>query len=310
MKNSRKTVGILLLAFFPVVCFSQSNDKVQSFSSDTTIYDFPDELAQFPGGMEEMRRYFYEKLYRLTASFSRDSLRSIDIFWFSFVVETDGRVTELEIVSSHSPEIALELLKAVQEMPDWIPAKLEGETVRSSTNLPIYLGEYDFFQDYSSIGTNAEKFWPGIQDLNRPYYRNGFSVGGETFYAGQAGAEFASLKLRMEKLRLTYGIGADGHQISVGYYPAFGTSMDYVRLIPKVFVGTSRGTYFENFNLGFGFEYEVSLLVVDLRFGVGIIRDGFRYQSPNNVYFSVGMYFPEIFSNVAFRRMPFFNKPY
>ncbi len=55
----------------------------------------------------------------------------------SFIVGTDGAITEVEVVRSPDEHLSMEALRVVKSMPKWIPATYEGKPVRSRYNLPV-----------------------------------------------------------------------------------------------------------------------------------------------------------------------------
>jgi Gram-negative bacterial TonB protein C-terminal len=54
-----------------------------------------------------------------------------------FVVEEDGRITNPTIMKSIHPDIDAAYLKLVSKMPNWIPGRQRGRSVRTQMNLPI-----------------------------------------------------------------------------------------------------------------------------------------------------------------------------
>jgi len=56
-----------------------------------------------------------------------------------FVVNIDGSLTNIKVVKGMTgfPECDKEAVRVVKSMPNWIPAKLNGEIVRSYFILPI-----------------------------------------------------------------------------------------------------------------------------------------------------------------------------
>lgn len=55
----------------------------------------------------------------------------------SFYVETDGSLTDIQVLRGLDKEIDAECIRLVSSMPKWTPGKLDGEAVRVSFNLPI-----------------------------------------------------------------------------------------------------------------------------------------------------------------------------
>ncbi|GAB5416737.1 MAG: hypothetical protein Crog4KO_22260 [Crocinitomicaceae bacterium] len=119
---------ILLLLLLPLSSYAQEED--------TTIYDFPDVEAQFPGGQVALMKYVTNNIVY------PDSLIDMDFqskFYFSFVVEKDGSLTDIKVERGMGSGYAEDLLAFIQKMPNWIPGELDGEAVRTRCRLPILL---------------------------------------------------------------------------------------------------------------------------------------------------------------------------
>lgn len=54
-----------------------------------------------------------------------------------FVIEKDGRVTDVRVVKGVSPSLDAEAVKAVSASPKWKPGKVDGQKVRASITLPV-----------------------------------------------------------------------------------------------------------------------------------------------------------------------------
>lgn len=55
----------------------------------------------------------------------------------AFTISETGKVQDLKIARSVSPEIDAEVLRIIGAMPDWVPATKEGKAVRAEFKLPI-----------------------------------------------------------------------------------------------------------------------------------------------------------------------------
>lgn len=55
----------------------------------------------------------------------------------TFVVTKEGKITNAEVVRSSDPLLAAEALRVVRSMPDWIPAKRNGQNIAIKFTLPI-----------------------------------------------------------------------------------------------------------------------------------------------------------------------------
>lgn len=54
-----------------------------------------------------------------------------------FIIEKDGKVTDVRVARSVSPELDAEAVKVVSASPKWKPGRLKGEKVRTSMQIPV-----------------------------------------------------------------------------------------------------------------------------------------------------------------------------
>ena len=55
----------------------------------------------------------------------------------SFIVEKDGRVSNVRLLRSVQPSLDKEAIRVVKSMPKWTPGKQNGKPVRVRFNLPV-----------------------------------------------------------------------------------------------------------------------------------------------------------------------------
>ena len=55
----------------------------------------------------------------------------------SFVVETDGAITNVEVTQKVFPSLDADAARVVRSMPRWIPATKQGTPIRVRYRLPI-----------------------------------------------------------------------------------------------------------------------------------------------------------------------------
>ena len=104
-------------------------------SEGNEIKYFPYEIKpQFPGGEKEMFSYLY-RMIRYPA-YAQDH-RIMGRVVVNFNVEKDGRIDDLNIVRSVSPELDSEALRVIIAMPNWTPGLQDGNPVRVLYTLPI-----------------------------------------------------------------------------------------------------------------------------------------------------------------------------
>ncbi len=107
------------------------------FAQADSIRTKVDESAHFPGDSKALHLWIGENLtfpdsVRLNNEF-------VTHFSVSFVVESDGRLTEIRVIRPDNTGWNRHIASVIKSMPRWIPAKVEGLDVRSKIQLPIIL---------------------------------------------------------------------------------------------------------------------------------------------------------------------------
>lgn len=113
------------------------NILLPELKSDTlkspNILNFIQCDARFPGGVVELKNYI--KNFDFTYDWSdTDTMKR---GYVTFVVETDGTLTEIKIHRGINPELDDIMLRMIEEMPNWDPACDLNGPVRSRNRLPI-----------------------------------------------------------------------------------------------------------------------------------------------------------------------------
>ncbi|MEI7660791.1 MAG: energy transducer TonB [Bacteroidota bacterium] len=98
------------------------------------IFNFIEEMPQFPGGEEAMLKFLQENLAYPEAA-REDGIQG-KVF-LTFVVETDGSLTDMKAVSRLGGGCDGEALRVLKIMPKWIPGRQRGVPVRVRFNLPV-----------------------------------------------------------------------------------------------------------------------------------------------------------------------------
>ena len=101
---------------------------------DEIVEGSVEEDAQFPGGQVALLKYIRDHVTYPDAALKQGVQGMIIL---RFVVERDGRVGEIQVRSSLSPECDREAIRVVKSMPRFIPAKLNGRPIRKWFTVPI-----------------------------------------------------------------------------------------------------------------------------------------------------------------------------
>lgn len=112
----------------------EQNAKTPAKGGDKTICDNPDKFPSFPGGPSSLFRYL-QKEVRYPADAAKDHIAGKVVV--RFVVDTDGTISDAEVVRGVHPELDREALRAVRAMPRWTPGQKNGKPVRVRFSTPI-----------------------------------------------------------------------------------------------------------------------------------------------------------------------------
>ncbi len=102
--------------------------------SPPKIYSIVEQMPEFPGGEEEMVKFISRKLHYPTKA--RD-MNIEGMVVLSFIVETDGSLTDLQVLRGVGGGITEEAEQIVGKMPKWKPGNQQGHSVPVRMSLPI-----------------------------------------------------------------------------------------------------------------------------------------------------------------------------
>ena len=110
----------------PIICRGPVPDP------NAEIFEIPEIDAQFPGGIEEFKKFISENLsYPDVIGCYQGRV------YVSFIVEKDGCITHTKVMRGVSEELDSEALRVIRSMPKWIPAQNNGKVVAARVRLPI-----------------------------------------------------------------------------------------------------------------------------------------------------------------------------
>jgi TonB family protein len=112
----------------------KSSDATLSEADTPTAVEKIHTQAEPVNGYADLYEYFYANLV-YPASALKDSIQGVQTV--SFIVNTDGKVNQVEVEQSLGPEFEKESIRLVENMPAWKPATLDGKPVPSRISMPI-----------------------------------------------------------------------------------------------------------------------------------------------------------------------------
>ncbi|MGV4415308.1 energy transducer TonB [Chryseobacterium sp. T1] len=97
------------------------------------VYDSVDQSAEYPGGLNAVRKLIGENVD--SSGLDGEGQLTVKL---RFIVERDGTVSDVKVTSkSGNSDFDSESVRAVKRLKKWVPAKKNGETVRSYYSIPV-----------------------------------------------------------------------------------------------------------------------------------------------------------------------------
>ena len=101
---------------------------------DNGIFDHPETNAEFPGGDMAMYKWIAEHIKYPEECKAKGIQGRVHL---TFVIETDGSVTNVKALRSPDDRLSQEAIRVVSAMPKWKPATQMDKPVRCNYRLPI-----------------------------------------------------------------------------------------------------------------------------------------------------------------------------
>ncbi len=126
-----------VLLFCPISFYGQETDIMLPKPEKDSIYTKPTILPEYKeGGLKGFYEYIY-KLYRVPKAF-----RGRDRMMVVFVVDVDGKLTDIKVIKDIGAGTATEIIKVLKGSPKWKPGyNAEGKPVKTFFSLPIIISK-------------------------------------------------------------------------------------------------------------------------------------------------------------------------
>jgi len=133
----------LCLSLISALTFSQNNELIEAYDireepakvEKNKIFEIVEQQAEFPGGgIGAMLNYIKTEFI-----YPKKSIEDKDqgVVYVQFVVERNGKITNIRIRRGLTDELDLEAIRVVKSMPKWKPAEVKNKTVRSRFTIPV-----------------------------------------------------------------------------------------------------------------------------------------------------------------------------
>lgn len=127
-------IGAMLLVSF----FSLGQDVFveKKDSSNVEIYEYVDEFAEFPGGLEAYKKYLAENIIYPVSAVNKNIEGTV---YICFIISKSGYITNVRVKKAipDCDECSEEAIRVFKSMPRWKPGKYKGEIVNSYFNSKV-----------------------------------------------------------------------------------------------------------------------------------------------------------------------------
>ena len=126
---------LFLMSLMAICCLMTVNaQKTVVSQKNQKVFDVVQQMPEFPGGMPALFEFLAANMkYPKDAEQQKVEGQVI----VTFVVETDGSVTEATVVKKVFPSLDVEAVRMAMAMPKWTPGRQNGKVVRVKYALPI-----------------------------------------------------------------------------------------------------------------------------------------------------------------------------
>jgi protein TonB len=126
---------VLILSILFSLALSAQVSKIKIVKEDTTVYDFPDELAEYPGGHAAMLAEIRKNLM-----YPGGCMECTGTIYIKFVVNKKGEIANVTAINSINGCSGLkdEAIRALKTLSlSFKPAKLNGTPLNSYMQVPV-----------------------------------------------------------------------------------------------------------------------------------------------------------------------------
>ncbi|MBR1557270.1 MAG: energy transducer TonB [Prevotella sp.] len=126
---------LILMSVMAVFCLSTANaQKTVVSQKNQKVFEVVEQMPEYPGGVMAMMEFLRDNV-KYPADAEKQKVQGRVLV--SFVVETDGSISDVKVMKAVFPSLDAEAIRVVKAMPNWTPGKQKGKVVRVHYSLPI-----------------------------------------------------------------------------------------------------------------------------------------------------------------------------
>ena len=101
---------------------------------ENKVFTAVEQMPQFPGGEAELMKYIQKNLKYPPVAMENNIQGRVVV---QFVVTKTGQIGEVKVARGRDPDLDKEAVRVVKSLPDFIPGKMNGQSVNVWYTLPI-----------------------------------------------------------------------------------------------------------------------------------------------------------------------------
>jgi protein TonB len=121
-----------LMALFGLTTVSAQKTVVAK--KNQQVFDVVEKMPEYPGGQAALFEYL-QKNVKYPADAEKKKVEGRVLV--TFVVNTDGSITDIEVVRKTFPSLDAEAVRVISGMPRWKPGEQKGQKVRVKYTVPL-----------------------------------------------------------------------------------------------------------------------------------------------------------------------------
>jgi protein TonB len=128
----KKFIIMSLMALFGLTTVSAQKTVVAK--KNQQVFDVVEKMPEYPCGQAALFEYL-QKNVKYPADAEKKKVEGRVLV--TFVVNTDGSITDIEVVRKTFPSLDAEAVRVISGMPRWKPGEQKGQKVRVKYTVPL-----------------------------------------------------------------------------------------------------------------------------------------------------------------------------
>lgn len=111
-----------------------AEETPENTTAEETVFNMVGQMPEFPGGHVELEKYLEDHLQYPEVAQENGTQGRVTV---QFVVNTDGSISDAQVVRGLDPSCNGEALRLINSMPRWIPGQQDGKNVRVKYTISV-----------------------------------------------------------------------------------------------------------------------------------------------------------------------------